>query len=84
MTATILSDIEGIEQIKKENKQMTTITLNQLLEMENVLATRKIPSDIAAMAKAKRYSESKQKVITLGEQPLHYVLRILAKEGLDK
>ena len=84
MTATILSDIEGIEQIKKENKQMTTVTLNQLLEMENVLATRKIPSDIAAMAKAKRYSESKQKVITLGEQPLHYVLRILAKEGLEK
>ena len=67
-----------------ENKQMTTVTLNQLLEMENVLATRKIPSDIAAMAKAKHYSESKQKVITLGEQPLHYVLRILAKEGLEK
>ena len=67
-----------------ENKQMTTVTLNQLLEMENVLATRKIPSDIASMAKAKRYSESKQKVITLGEQPLHYVLRILAKEGLEK
>ena len=52
-----------------------TVTLNQILAMENVLATRKIPSDIAAMAKAKRYSESKQKVITLGEQPLHYVLR---------
>jgi len=63
---------------------MTTVTLNQLLEMENVLATRKIPSDIEAMAKAKRYSESKQKVIILGEQPLHYVLRILAKEGLEK
>jgi len=59
-----------------------TITLNQLLEMENVLATRKIPSDIQAMTKAKRYSNSKQKEITLGEQPLHYVLRILAKEGL--
>ena len=84
MTAIILSDIEGIEQFKKENKQMTTVTLNQLLEMENVLATRKIPRDIATMAKAKRYSESKQKVITLGEQPLHYVLRILAKEGLEK
>ena len=56
------------------------ITLNQILAMENVLATRKIPSDIEAMAKAKRYSESKQKTITLGEQPLHYVLRILAKE----
>ena len=61
-----------------------TVTLNQILAMENVLATRKIPSDIEAMAKAKRYSESKQKVITLGEQPLHYVLRILAKEGLEK
>ena len=59
-----------------------TVTLNQLLEMENVLATRKIPSDIEAMTKAKRYSNSKQKEITLGEQPLHYVLRILAKEGL--
>ena len=59
-----------------------TITLNQLLEMENVLATRKIPSDIEAMTKAKRYSNSKQKEITLGDQPLHYVLRILAKEGI--
>ena len=59
-----------------------TITLNQLLEMENVLATRKIPSDIQAMTKAKRYSNSKQKEITLGDQPLHYVLRILAKEGI--
>ena len=58
------------------------ITLNQILPMENVLATRKMPSDIEAMAKSKRYSESKQKVITLGEQPLHYVLRILAKEGV--
>ena len=28
---------------------MTTVTLNQLLEMENVLATRKIPSDIEAV-----------------------------------
>ena len=63
---------------------MTTVTLNQLLAMENVLATRKIPSDIATMAKAKRYSESKQEWIKLGDQPLHYVLRILAKEGLDK
>ena len=59
-----------------------TVTLNQLLAMENVLATRKIPSDIEAMTKAKRYSNSKQREITLGEQPLHYVLRILAKEGL--
>ena len=59
-----------------------TVTLNQILAMENVLATRKIPSDIEAMAKTKRYSNSKQKEITLGEQPLHYVLRILAKEGI--
>jgi hypothetical protein len=59
-----------------------TVTLNQILAMENVLATRKIPSDIEAMAKAKRYSESKQDWIVLGDQPLHYVLRILAKEGL--
>ena len=59
-----------------------TITLNQILAMENVLATRKMPSDIEAMAKSKRYSESKQKIITVGEQPLHYVLRILAKEGV--
>ena len=43
-----------------------TVTLNQILAMENVLATRKIPSDIQAMAKAKRYSNSKQKAITLG------------------
>ena len=60
-----------------------TVTLNQILAMENVLATRKIPSDIEAMAKAKRYSESKQDWIILGDQPLHYVLRILAKEGLE-
>ncbi len=79
MTATILSDIEGIE-TKRRIKM--TVTLNQILAMENVLATRKIPSDIEAMAKAKRYSNSKQKEITLGDQPLHYVLRILAKEGL--
>ena len=59
---------------------MTTVTLNQLLEMENVLATRKIPSDIAAVTKAKYFSDSKQKWITLGEQPLHYVLRILIKK----
>ena len=59
-----------------------TVTLNQILAMENGLATRKIPSDIEAMTLAKRYSNSKQKEITLGEQPLHYVLRILAKEGL--
>ena len=58
-----------------------TVTLNQILAMENVLATRKIPSDIQAMAKTKRYSNSKQKVITLGEQPLHYVLRILTIYG---
>ena len=84
MTTTILFDIEGIEQFKKENKEMTTVTLNQVLQMENVLSTRSIPSDIVDMAHSKRYSESKQKVITLGEQPLHYVLRILAKEGLEK
>ena len=59
-----------------------TVTLNQILAMENVLATRKIPSDIEAMAKVKRYSNSKQKERTLGDQPLHYVLRILAKEGI--
>jgi len=61
-----------------------TLTFNQILQMENSLATRSIPSDIIKMAHSKRYSESKQKVITLGEQPLHYVLRVLAKEGLDK
>ena len=59
-----------------------TLTLNQILQMENALATRSIPSDIVEMAHSKRYSESKQEWIKLGEQPLHYVLRILAKEGL--
>jgi len=29
-----------------------TVTLNQLLEMENVLATRKIPNDIAKVNKS--------------------------------
>ncbi len=61
-----------------------TLTFNQILQMENALATRSMPSDIIKMAHSKRYSESKQKTITLGEQPLHYVLRILAKEGLEK
>jgi len=48
--------------------------------MENVLATRKIPSDISAMAKWKYFSDSKEQWLTLGEQPLHYVLRILTKK----
>ena len=59
-----------------------TVRLNQIVAMENVLATRKLSSDVEAMAKAERYSNSKQKEITLGDQPLHYVLRILAKEGI--
>ena len=83
MTTTILFDIEGIEQFKKENKEMTTVTLNQLLEMENVLATRKIPSDIEAVTNWKYFSDSKEKLLTLGEQPLHYVLRILIKMKWD-
>ena len=57
-----------------------TVTLNQLLEMENVLATRKIPSDIEAVTKWKYFSDSKEKWVTLGDQPLHYVLRILTKK----
>ena len=61
-----------------------TVTLNQIIEMENVLSTRRIPSDILKIASHKRYSESKKKYVELGEQPLHYVLRILAKEGLEK
>jgi hypothetical protein len=60
-----------------------TLTLNQILQMENALATRSIPSDIIKMAHSKRYSKSKQDWIKLGDQPLHYVLRILAKEGLE-
>ena len=62
---------------------MTTVTLNQLLEMENVLATRKIPSDIEAVTKWKYFSDSKEKWVTLGDQPLHYVLRILTKMKWD-
>ena len=58
-----------------------TVTLNQILAMENVLATRKIPSDIEAMAKWKYFSDSKEQWLTLGEQPLHYVLRILTKKN---
>ena len=57
-----------------------TVTLNQILAMENVLATRKIPSDISTMAKWKYFSDSKEQWLTLGEQPLHYVLRILTKK----
>ena len=59
-----------------------TVTLNQILAMENVLATRKIPSDIEAMAKWKYFSDSKEQWLTLGEQPLHYVLRILTKKDV--
>ena len=59
---------------------MTTVTLNQLLEIENVLATRKIPSDIEVVTKWKYFSDSKEKWVTLGDQPLHYVLRILTKK----
>jgi len=62
---------------------MTTVTLNQLLEIENVLATRKIPSDIEAVTKWKYFSDSKEKWVTLGDQPLHYVLRILTKMKWD-
>ena len=58
------------------------VTLYQILQIENVLSNRSIPSDIMDMAHSKHYSESKQKEITLGDQPLHYVLRILAKEGI--
>jgi len=60
-----------------------TVTLNQLLEMENVLATRKIPSDIQAVTKWKYFSDSKEQWVTLGDQPLHYVLRILIKMKWD-
>ena len=62
---------------------MTTVTLNQLLKIENVLATRKIPSDIEAVTKWKYFSDSKEKWVTLGDQPLHYVLRILTKMKWD-
>ena len=37
-----------------------TVTLNQIIEMENVLSTRRIPSDILKIASHKRYSESKK------------------------
>ena len=60
-----------------------TVTLNQLLAMENVLATLKIPSDIEAVTNWKYFSDSKEKWLTLGEQPLHYVLRILIKMKWD-
>jgi len=42
MTATILFDIEGIEQTKRIIKMI--VTLNQILQIENVLSTRSIPS----------------------------------------
>lgn len=58
------------------------VTLNQIIEMENVFSTRSVPSDIIAMAHSKRFSESKQEWVRLGDLPLHYALRILIKEGL--
>ena len=60
-----------------------TITLNQIIEMENVLSTRRIPSDILKIAKRKRYSESKKKYVVIGDLPLHHALRSLIKEGQD-
>ncbi len=58
------------------------ITLNQIIQMENVLSTRRIPSDILKIASHKRYSASKQKYVELGELPLHHALRSLIKDGL--
>mgnify|MGYP001169370086 CR=1 FL=1 len=59
-----------------------TVTLNQIIEMENVLSTRRIPSDILKIAQSKRYSESKKKYVIIGDLPLHHALRSLIKEGL--
>ncbi len=60
-----------------------TITLNQIIEMENVLSTRRIPSDILEMAQRIRYSESKQKYVMIGDLPLHHALRSIIKGGLE-
>ena len=56
------------------------MTLNQVLEIEAVLANRNIPKDIEKLVKLSRYSQSLEKNQRIGDLNIINVLRVLRKE----
>ena len=56
------------------------MTLNQVLEIEAVLADRSIPKDIEKLVKLSRYSQSLEKNQRIGDLNIINVLRVLRKE----
>ena len=56
------------------------MTLNQVLEIEAVLATRSIPKDIEKLVKLSRYSQSLENNQRIGDLNIINVLRVLRKE----
>ena len=56
------------------------MTLNQVLDIEAVLANRSIPKDIEKLANLSRYSKSLEKNQRIGDLNIINVLRILRKE----
>ena len=56
------------------------MTLNQVLEIEAVLANRSIPKDIEKLVKLSRYSQSLEKNQIIGDLNIINVLRVLRKE----
>ena len=56
------------------------MTLNQVLEIEAVLANRNIPKDIEKLVKLSRYSQSLGKNQIIGDLNIINVLRVLRKE----
>ena len=56
------------------------MTLNQVLEIQAVLADRSIPKDIEKLVKLSRYSQSLEKNQRIGDLNIINVLRVLRKE----
>ena len=56
------------------------MTLNQVLEIETVLANRSIPKDIEKLVKLSRYSQSLEKNQRIGDLNIINVLIVLRKE----
>ena len=56
------------------------MTLNQVLEIEAVLANRNIPKDIEKLVKLSRHSQSLEKNQRIGDLNIINVLRVLRKE----
>tara|TARA_R100000988_G_scaffold27575_1_gene14060 strand:- start:380 stop:556 length:177 start_codon:yes stop_codon:yes gene_type:complete len=56
------------------------MTLNQVLEIQAVLADRSIPKDIEDLAKLVRYSKTSGKDQRIGDLNIINVLRVLRKE----